>query len=296
MLETSNKEYKIKKTQKILFIILLAFLPIFTSYPAVAETKIEYDAKVAQAQAKVDAAMTALSEAQAKVSAAQQLQNETTTAVLNAEITIQNSNQTISDKTNAVSVALSAVQQAQYNYDNLLIGTPVGESEPTIPGLNADIYTFDRGNPYPNRSINELTFCKTITVENIAKDWGGGDMEGCGGDFVMIHYTGYITVPNTADYEFLANVDDGWYMTIDGTIVNDNWVLKGCGGWWSESIKLEANHSYAIDAWMYEYGGGACNYLYYWDYRIGEKFQQIGSLKIKNKKLFIQRTHSYWRC
>lgn len=248
-----------------MFIILLAFLPIFTSYPAIAETKIEYDAKVAAAQAKVDLAMSALSEAQANLSAAQQLQNETTTAILNAEISIQNNNQSISDKTNAVNAALAAVEQAQYNYDNLLIGTPIGGNGETISGLRADIYNFSQAYPYPNRSIDELTFCKTITVSNIAKDWGGGDMEGCGGDFVMIHYTGYLTVPNTTEYRFLANVDDGWYMTLDDAIVNDNWVLKGCGGWWSSPINLEANRSYKIDAWMYEYGGGACNYLYYLD-------------------------------
>jgi hypothetical protein len=52
-------------------------------------------------------------------------------------------------------------------------------------------------------------------------------------------------------------------MTIGDTVVNDNWVLKGCGGWWSQPITLEAGKSYPIDAWFYEYGGGACNQLLY---------------------------------
>jgi len=79
----------------------------------------------------------------------------------------------------------------------------------------------------------------------------------------MIHYTGYLTVPTSDNYEFLAQADDGWYMTIGDTVVNDNWVLKGCGGWWSQPVTLEGGKSYPLDAWFYEYGGGACNQLIY---------------------------------
>jgi outer membrane biosynthesis protein TonB len=57
--------------------------------------------------------------------------------------------------------------------------------------------------------------------------------------------------------------DDGWYMTLDGMVINDNWVLKGCGGWWSQKFNLEAGRSYQLDAWYYEWGGGACSTLYY---------------------------------
>jgi hypothetical protein len=68
-------------------------------------------------------------------------------------------------------------------------------------------------------------------------------------------------------------------MTIGDTVVNDNWVLKGCGGWWSQGIELEANKSYPIDAWFYEYGGGACNQLLYltpqtWDVVPADWFSQ----------------------
>ena len=134
-----------------------------------------------------------------------------------------------------------------------------------MPGIQADIYTFDPINQYPNRDTSEHTFCKTITVNKIDTDWGGGDIERCGGDFVIIHYTGFLTVPTTQNYQFLANVDDGWYMTLDEMVVNDNWVLKGCGGNWSEPVQLEGGKSYKLDAWMYEYGGGACNQLLFLD-------------------------------
>jgi hypothetical protein len=169
----------------------------------------------------------------------------------------------VSQKADALEAAQNAVDQAQANYDNNLIETPIDNGEPTISGLRADIYTFNSENMYPERDTTLHTFCKTITVNNIDIDWGGGNIEGCGEDFVIIHYTGFLTVPTSDNYEFHAMVDDGWHMTIGDTVVNDNWVLKGCGGWWSQPIALEANRSYAIDAWMYEYGGGACNQLLY---------------------------------
>jgi PA14 domain len=170
---------------------------------------------------------------------------------------------TLQQKLDALTQAQAEVDVAQYNYNNNLIAIYPPNSVPTIPGLKADIYkNITSSNPI--RSDTAYTFCKTITVTHINKDWGGGDIEGCGGDYVMIHYRGYITVPETNNYEFLAMVDDGWYMTIGGTVVNDNWTLKGCGGNWSNGINLQAGVSYELDAWMYEWGGGACNILYYY--------------------------------
>ena len=166
-------------------------------------------------------------------------------------------------KLNNLTQAQSAVDTAQYNYNNNLIAVYPPNAQPTIAGLKADIYK-QISSPNPIRSDTAYTFCKTITVTQINKDWGGGDIEGCGGDYIMIHYRGYLTVPTTDNYEFLAMVDDGWYMTIGGTVVNDNWTLKGCGGNWSNPMPLQAGQSYAIDAWMFEWGGGACNILYYY--------------------------------
>ena len=234
---------------------------------------------IAEAQAKVSAAQEALSVAQRALDAANQLQVDTNNAVLEAQQVLQNKQSDADQKADALAVAKQAVDQAQIEYDTKLIETPSENTEPTIPGLQADIYTFDPQYYYPERSTTAHTFCKTITVNQIDIDWGGGDIEGCGGDFVIIHYTGFFTVPTTDTYEFLAQVDDGWYMTIGDTVVNDNWVLKGCGGWWSQGIELEANKSYPIDAWFYEYGGGACNQLLYltpqtWDVVPADWFSQ----------------------
>lgn len=110
--------------------------------------------------------------------------------------------------------------------------------------------------------------CFDAVVPQINADWGGGPAaEGCDADFFLVHYSGWLTVPESGAYEFLALVDDGWRMTINGQLVNDNWVMKGCGGWWSGPnegfIDLTAGVSYPLDAWMYEWGGGACAILWY---------------------------------
>jgi hypothetical protein len=57
-------------------------------------------------------------------------------------------------------------------------------------------------------------------------------------------------------------------MCIRDRVVIDNWWLKGCGGGQGTST-FEAGVSQKIDVWWYEYGGGACNYLYYQDPQSG---------------------------
>lgn len=157
--------------------------------------------------------------------------------------------------------ALNEMNIAQSQYDNSSITTGGGQ---VTPGLRADIYTgVSRfGNP-PQRSDTAYTFCKTITVTNIDKNWGGGNIEGCGGDYIMIHYRGYITYPTTKQVYFYAAADDGFYMTINGQPIINDWSLKGCGGNSAGLFSFTGGQSYAIDAWMYEWGGGACNTLYY---------------------------------
>jgi hypothetical protein len=168
----------------------------------------------------------------------------------------------VQNKLQLLTEAQAAVDTAEYNYNHNLLTVYPPNSQQTIYGLKAKIYKNATPN-VPQRSESAYTYCKTITVTQIAKDWGGGDIEGCGGDNILIHYTGYLTIPTTMNYQFLANVDDGWYMKLDNMVINDNWTLKGCGGWWSNQFQLQAGHSYVFDAWMYEHGGGACNYLYY---------------------------------
>jgi outer membrane biosynthesis protein TonB len=217
----------------------------------------EADARIEQSRADLESARSnlldasfALDYAQAKLSETETTLAQTTLDLALAEVVYDS--------------ASADLATARSNYDNNLIPDPRSPSEERIPGIRADIYN-QLSSPYPTRADNIYNFCKTVTFTHINHQWGGGDIEGCGAEHVMIHYTGYLTIPESTPYgyDFLNMADDGWYMTLDGVVVNDNWTLKGCGGWWSQKFNLEAGRSYQLDAWYYEWGGGACSTLYY---------------------------------
>jgi hypothetical protein len=110
--------------------------------------------------------------------------------------------------------------------------------------------------------------CYSGVVTMIDFDWGGTPAaEGCPADMFMVHFTGWLTVPESGQWEFLNWSDDGWYMRLDGVLTIDDWNFHGCGGHWSGPnegySQLVAGQSYALDIWMFEWGGGACARLWY---------------------------------
>jgi len=168
----------------------------------------------------------------------------------------------------ASDAAQAAVTQAQNDYNTKLI-TSGGQVNAGLvaggqanAGLVVDVYTnISRlGNP-PSRSTTAYTFCKTVVLPNIDYNWGGGDIFGCGGDFVMLHYHGYITYSTSGRVYFQAQADDGFYMQINGSQIINDWSLKGCSANSTGSFAFKANTPYSIDAWYYEWGGGACSTL-----------------------------------
>lgn len=163
-------------------------------------------------------------------------------------------------QTNADNAQLT-VNTAQIAYDTQLIN--VG-GQGAQAGLKVDVYTgiSKNGNP-PTRSDVAYTFCKTLTVQQIANNWGSGSIFGCASDYVMLHYRGYITYSSNTRVYFQAQADDGFYMTIDGKQVINDWSLKGCGANSTGQFLFTANKSYAVDAWFYEWTGGACSTLNY---------------------------------
>ena len=130
--------------------------------------------------------------------------------------------------------------------------------------LKVEVYTFD-ASILPERQ--PYTLCETETVwtsaPNLDHDWGGDVVAGCQGDFVLIHYSGYLTSPVTATVSFTDWSDDGFWMSLDDVPVIDAWTLKGCSPA-SGVAEMVAGVSVKFDAWFYEYGGGACNRLF-WD-------------------------------
>jgi hypothetical protein len=143
----------------------------------------------------------------------------------------------------------------------ILSFTPTAQAEP-LQGLGVDVYTFDPS-ALPEKQAYTLCDGAWTSVPNIDHDWGGDIVAGCQSDFVVIHYTGFLTSPKSGDVTFQSWADDGFSFSLDGQTVIDDWTLKGCSGS-AATVPLVAGQSYRFDAWWYEYGGGACNRLY-WD-------------------------------
>jgi hypothetical protein len=170
-------------------------------------------------------------------------------------VTLAEYNAQVASATQEVTAAQAAVNAAQTNYDTLLI--PDTSTATSSAGLNVKVY-----NNTTSRTPDEANLCATTTLSQIAANWGSGSVLGCNSDRVTVHYFGTLTVPDTGDYRFRNIADDGFYLTINGQVVIDEWRDKGCGGSWGTPITLTAGVSYSIDGWYYENGGGACSTLY----------------------------------
>jgi len=171
--------------------------------------------------------------------------------------TLQEYNARVAAATQEVNAAQAAVNLAQSNYDTQLI--PDTSTATSASGLTAKVY-----NNTISMTPNEENLCLTTTVSQIYFQWGSGGVLGCNADNVTVHFYGTITVPTTAVYQFRTFADDGFYMTINGQVVINEWVDKGCHGNMGPGIQLTAGTAYTLDAWFYENGGGACALLYYY--------------------------------
>ncbi|MFM2024904.1 MAG: hypothetical protein RLZZ56_917 [Actinomycetota bacterium] len=67
--------------------------------------------------------------------------------------------------------------------------------------------------------VSNYNLCKSGTFSTVNHNWGGGDFEGCGGDYILIHYTGYLYSPSAQTLYFRGYSDDGCYGKVGGTVV-----------------------------------------------------------------------------
>jgi hypothetical protein len=143
---------------------------------------------------------------------------------------------------------------------------PLTVAQADSNGLKVEAYTFD-ASILPDRQAYTLCESGWTSAPNIDADWGDGVVAECTGDFILLHYSGYITSPKTGLITFTDWSDDGFWMSLDDVPVIDAWTLKGCSPA-SGSAEMVAGVSQKIDVWFYEYGGGACNRLF-WDAQDG---------------------------
>lgn len=134
------------------------------------------------------------------------------------------------------------------------------QAEPQ-PGLNTVAYTFPPI-AIPTRSDDLYQTCGNEIENNINRNFNGEPFQQCPNDFFMVHYSGYITIPEHSTIRFMVAADDGGTVNIAGTEFG-TWNNKGCS--WSQQVSLNVQAgSQSLDGWFYEWGGGTC-YMLAWN-------------------------------
>ena len=136
------------------------------------------------------------------------------------------------------------------------------------PGLNAIGYLIDE--IPPERSDDLYPTCGSEIENNINRNFDGEPFQDCGWDYFMVHYTGFITLPEHETIEFMVAADDGGTVSIAGQEFG-TWDLKGCS--WSSTITLSVMPGeYELEGWFFEAGGAAC-YMLAW--KIDDAYWEI---------------------
>lgn len=110
----------------------------------------------------------------------------------------------------------------------------------------------------PIKSDNVYTQCGEETLQFINATW---DYEqnlfgACGWDSFMLHYQGFIQIPEHQTIQFWVASDDGGTVKI-GTDEFGVWQDQGCSATETGYIDITAG-VHPLDAWFYENGGGTC--------------------------------------
>ncbi len=129
------------------------------------------------------------------------------------------------------------------------------------PGLNAVGYTYEPTG-VPLRVDDLYPTCGSETENNINRNFNGEPFQNCGYDLFMVHYTGFITLPEHDTIQFMVAADDGGTIQIANTQFG-TWNVKGCS--WSQQVSLDVGAgTYPLDGWFFEWGGGTC-YMLAWN-------------------------------
>ena len=136
--------------------------------------------------------------------------------------------------------ALFAPQPAQASQTGLLVrGYQITEIPPTKSDL---------AYPLCGSSVEPFINATWDYEQNLFGD--------CGWDSFMLHYTGYLQIPEHDTIEFWIASDDGGTVKI-GLEEFGVWQDQGCSATETGLVDIEAG-TQTLDAWFYENGGGTC--------------------------------------
>lgn len=129
-------------------------------------------------------------------------------------------------------------------------------------GLRGDYWNFNvvaNGNQFPTSAPNQTRVDPTVDF-----DWGTGNpAPGIGNDDFAVRWSGMLQAPETGNYIFSTQSDDGVRLWINGNLVINNWTLHAPT--WNDSapIHLDAGQRYEVRMELFERGGFAVG-RFYW--------------------------------
>lgn len=108
----------------------------------------------------------------------------------------------------------------------------------------------------PTKSDVAYPLCGSSIESFINATWDYEPYQQCDWDLFMLHYTGFIQIPEHESIEFFVASDDGGTVKI-GADEFGVWQDQGCSATMSGQLNIAAGTA-ILDAWMYENGGGTC--------------------------------------
>ena len=123
-------------------------------------------------------------------------------------------------------------------------------------GLVAVGYSITEIPPTKSDAAYEECGRDVVPFVNVTFDYPENLFGACGWDQFMIHYTGYIQIPEHQTIEFFVASDDGGTVKI-GTEEFGVWQDQGCSA--TETGLMDISPGTKVfDGWFYENGGGTC--------------------------------------
>lgn len=129
-------------------------------------------------------------------------------------------------------------------------------------GLAGSYWNFNvvaNGNVFPGGAPNRTRVDATVDF-----DWGNGaPTGGINADDFAVRWDGMLEAPQSGNYIFSTQSDDGVRLWVNGALVIDNWTLHSPTWNDSATINLVAGQRYVLRMEMFERGGGAVARLYW---------------------------------
>lgn len=129
-------------------------------------------------------------------------------------------------------------------------------SADTETGLRAVGYLIDEIPPQQTGGDYEQCADEIVPFINVTFDPEQNRLGDCGADLFMVHYTGFIEIPEHETLSIWVASDDGGIVEIDG-VQYGSWQDQGCSISFDGEIEIAAG-VYPLSAFFYENGGATC--------------------------------------